>query len=74
MGRLSMRPVALPCGIEPVVSPCDELFEPKIFEKRPESLLQLAAPNPINEMATNCGQKADRRDAHMVTRLIRNKY
>jgi hypothetical protein len=51
-------------------------LEPNISEKRPESLLQLAAPSPINEMATNCGQRADQRDAHMVTRsrLQRHKY
>jgi hypothetical protein len=68
MDRLSTRLVEVPCGIDPVVSLRDELLEPKISEKRPESLLQLAAPSPINEMATNCGQTADRRDAHMMTR------
>jgi hypothetical protein len=30
--------------------------------------VQLAAPNPINEMATTCGQMAHRSDARMVTR------
>ena len=37
-------------------------------EKRPESLLQPAAPRPINATATTCGQTAERRDAHMITR------
>src|SRR5208282_5601755 len=68
MDRLSTRLVEVPCGIDPVVSLRDELLEAKISEKRPESPLQLAAPSPINEMATNCGQTADRRDAHMMTR------
>ena len=31
-------------------------------------LVQLAAPNPINAMATTCGQTAELRDAHMITR------
>src|SRR5580658_9278110 len=66
-GRRSTWP-ELACGIDPVVSPRDEVLEPKTSPKRPESLLQLAAPNPINEMATTRGQKADRRDAHMMTR------
>jgi hypothetical protein len=42
------------------------LLELKPWLKRPESALQPAAPIPINEMATSCGQMADRRDAHMV--------
>jgi hypothetical protein len=50
--------------MEPVVSLCCALVEPK---KRSESV-QLAAPKPINEMATTRGQKADRRNAHMITR------
>jgi hypothetical protein len=55
--------------MDPVVSLRDELLEPKISDRRPESLLQLAAPKPINETATNRGHKADRRDAHiMMTR------
>jgi hypothetical protein len=57
--------VGLVCGIEPVVSVREELFELKTSEKRPESLLQLAAPKPINETATNRGQMAHRRDAFM---------
>jgi hypothetical protein len=67
MDRRSTRLADAPGVIEPVTSLCEELSEPKISEKRSESLLQLAAPNAINEMATTCGQKADRRDAHMVT-------
>src|SRR5580704_1184065 len=58
------------CGIDPVTSPREAgwLFdEPKPSAKRPESALQPAAPSPINEMATSCGQMADRGDAHMVT-------
>src|ERR1700679_2686602 len=43
------------------------LLEPKPSWKRPESALQLATPSPIKEIATSCGQLADRRDAHMVT-------
>jgi hypothetical protein len=59
--------------MEPVVSARDELLlEEKISEKRPESLLQLAAPNPINETATNRGQTADIRDAHIDDSLARN--
>jgi hypothetical protein len=50
-----------------VVSPRKPLLEPKASEKRPESL-QLAAPQPIKEMAINCGHRAARRDARMVTR------
>jgi len=42
-------------------------LEPKPSPKRPESALQLAAPSAINEMATSCGQMADRGDTHMVT-------
>src|SRR5271169_7119353 len=55
--------------IEPVTSlrAAGREFEPKPSLKRPESPLQLATPMPINEMATSCGQLADRRDAHMVT-------
>jgi hypothetical protein len=53
--------------IEPVTSLRDELSELK-SEKRPESLVQLPAPNPINAMATTCGQTAEPRDAHMMTR------
>jgi hypothetical protein len=55
--------------MEPVTSPREDggLLDPKPSPKRPESALQLAAPNPINEMATTCGQMANRRDAHMVT-------
>jgi hypothetical protein len=67
-GRLSTWPVGVLCGIDPVVSLCEALLEPKIFENRPASPLQLAAPKPINETATNRGHKADRRDAHMITR------
>jgi hypothetical protein len=58
----------VPCGIEPVASLREALSEPKTSEKRPESLLQLAAPNPINAMTTNWGPTAERRNAHMVTR------
>jgi hypothetical protein len=54
--------------IEPVTSlRGGGLSEPKVSLKRPVSL-QLAAPNPINEMATTRDQRADRRNAHMVTR------
>src|SRR5258708_39164748 len=68
-GRLSPWPVGVLFGIDPVVSSRDELLEPKIFENRPpESLLQLAAPRAINETATIRGHKADRRDAHIMTR------
>jgi hypothetical protein len=42
-------------------------LEPIPSLKRPESALQLAAARPINEMATSCGQGADRGDADMVT-------
>ena len=68
-GRLSIWLAGAVCGIEPVTSPRADggLLEPKPSLKRPESALQLAAPKPINEMATSCGQMADRRDAHMVT-------
>jgi hypothetical protein len=55
------------CGIDPVVS-LGGFPEPKMLGKRPESLLQLAAPNPINEIATTRDQMADLRDAHMMTR------
>lgn len=51
--------------MEPVVSLRGELAKP--LENRPESA-QLAAANPISEMATTCGQAADRSDAHMFTR------
>src|SRR5215469_17343035 len=64
-GRLSIRPAGAD-WTEPVTSLCG-LLEPKPSLKRPESALQLATPMPINEMATRCGQLADRRDAHMVT-------
>jgi hypothetical protein len=57
--------------MEPVVSACEALLEPK--PKRAESL-QLAAPNPINETATTRGQMADRRDAHMITRPHTQQY
>src|ERR1700681_437792 len=67
-GRLSTWPVGVLCGIDPVVSLREELLEPKIFERRPESALQLATPKPINETATIRGHKADRRDAHIMTR------
>ena len=72
IGRLSTWLAGARCGIEPVVSLRVELSEPKISEKRPESLLQLAAPRPINEMATTCGQTADLRNTHMVTHSSRN--
>ena len=62
-----MWPAGVLCGIDPVVSLREELLEPKILEKRLESLLQLAAPKPIKETATNRGHKADRRDAHIMT-------
>jgi hypothetical protein len=58
----------VPCEIEPVVSLREELSELKTSVKRPESLLQLAAPNPINAMTTNCGPTASRRSAPMGTR------
>jgi hypothetical protein len=52
-----------------VVSLREALLEPKISENRPPvSLLQLATPKPINETATIRGHKADRRDAHIMTR------
>ena len=74
-GRLSTWPVGGLCGIDPVVSLCEALLEPKILEKRPASLLQLAAPKPINETATKRGHKAARRDAHMINHPpARNKY
>jgi hypothetical protein len=41
--------------------------EPIKLENRSVSE-QLAAPSPINEMATTCGQMAHRSDARMVTR------
>jgi hypothetical protein len=44
------------------------LPEPKISEKRSESLLQLATPNPINATTTSCGPTASQREAPMVTR------
>src|SRR5579862_537880 len=65
-GRLSTCPVGVLCGIDPVVSLREELLKPKIFENRPASLLQPAAPKPINETATKRGHKADRRDAHIM--------
>jgi hypothetical protein len=71
-GRLSTWP-ELVCGIDPVVSARGEVLEPK-SPKRPESPLQLAAPKPINEMATIRGHKADRRDAHMMTRPHATNY
>ena len=58
-GRLSTWPDGVLCGIDPVVSLREELLEPKTSEKRLESLLQLAAPKPIKETATNRGHKAD---------------
>src|SRR6516165_5217857 len=42
------------------------LVGPNKSPKRDESA-QPAAPNPINEMATSCGQMADRGDTRMVT-------
>src|SRR5271165_4000511 len=68
-GRLSIWLACVVCGIEPVTSLREDggLLEPKPSLKRPESALQPAAPSPINEMATSCGQMADLRDAHMVT-------
>lgn len=63
-GRLTTPP---DCGaIEPVTALLLALPVPEKSENRPESL-QLAAPKPINEMATTCGQTADRRHAHMMT-------
>jgi hypothetical protein len=61
--------------IEPVTSLCEEggVLEPKPSPKRPESALQPAAPSPINEMATSCGQMADRGDADIGYSLARNK-
>src|ERR1700733_14090680 len=67
-GRLSTWPVGVLCGIDPVVSLRGALLEPNIFGRRPESPLQFATPKPINETATIRGQKADRRDAHIMTR------
>src|ERR1700692_4464344 len=67
-GRLSTWPAGVLCGIDPVVSLRDALLEPKMFDRRPESLLQFATPKPINETATIRGHKADRRDAHIMTR------
>ena len=67
IGRLSTPPLA-PCGIEPVASREELLSEPKISDRRPESLLQLAVANAINAMATTRGPKAEQRDAYMVTR------
>src|SRR5579883_677323 len=62
------------CGSEPVVSLRAALFVPNRSAKRPESLLQPAALNPSKETATNCGQRADRRDAHMVTRSYTQQH
>jgi hypothetical protein len=59
-------------GIEPVASLRGGVFEPK--SKRPESLLQLATPKPINETATKWGQRALGRDALMMTSPVRNSY
>ncbi|MGB6342867.1 MAG: hypothetical protein WBG15_09045, partial [Xanthobacteraceae bacterium] len=71
-GRLSMWLAGAVCGIEPVTSLREEdeygREGPKPSLKRPESALQLATAIPIKEMATSCGQGADRRAAHMVTR------
>src|SRR6185503_4615616 len=67
IGRLSTRP-SPPYGIEPVASREELLSEPKMSDRRPESLLQLAVPNPINAMTTTRGPRAERRNAHMVTR------
>src|SRR5580700_2590964 len=71
-GRLSTWLAGAVCGIEPVTSlradDDDGEEEPKPSLKRPESALQLATAIPINEMATSCGQGADRRGARMVTR------
>jgi hypothetical protein len=67
-GWLETLPVELLCGIDPVVSLlAAELLEPHP-PKREESLLQAATLNPINEMATKCGQTADLRHTHMMTR------
>src|SRR6516165_1617531 len=52
------------CGTEPVTSPPKGRSK---SEKRLESV-QPAAPKPINATATTCGQTAERRDAHMITR------
>jgi hypothetical protein len=66
-GRLTTPPDSGRGVTEPVTAALWlELSVPKTSENRPESL-QLAAPKPINEMATTCGQKADRRHAHMLT-------
>src|SRR5215831_14456367 len=52
-------------GIEPVTSPCGRSLSKSA--KRLESV-QPATPKPINATATTCGQTAERRDAHMITR------
>jgi hypothetical protein len=67
IGLATMRFVGARCGIEPVTSAWFAFWEAKMSENRPESV-QPAAPNPINEMATACGQKAVQRQARMVTR------
>jgi hypothetical protein len=56
-----------PCRLEPALALRAALSEPIKLDNRSVSV-QLAAPNPINEMATTCGQMAHRSDAHMVTR------
>ena len=48
-----------------------EFVEPNKSPKREESA-QPATPNPINEMATSCGQRAVRGDTRMVTHSVRN--
>jgi hypothetical protein len=45
----------------------DEFVELNQSPKRAESALQPATANPINEMATSCGQTAGRGNARMVT-------
>src|SRR5215831_18891081 len=53
------------CGIEPVTLPRGRSLSKS--EKRLESV-QPTAPKPINATASTCGQTAERRDPHMITR------
>jgi hypothetical protein len=68
-----MRPDGFAAGSSRSTSLRDGPLEPQPSPKRPESLLQLAAPNPINETATKRGQMAHLR-VRTSHSLARNKY
>src|SRR5262249_52243896 len=63
-----MRFAEAVCALIAVASPrdMDEVVGVNKSPKRPESA-QPAAPNPVNEIATSCGQMAGRENERMVT-------